>query len=111
MKKLLFLLWLLPVACMAQTDSVKANEHYIYGRIFIDPPLFGSRVSIRYDFGRSSGSIYWSEAEFRKLTQELSKIKDEIDALNYLSIQKWEVVSDHEVRDRPRSYLLRKKVQ
>lgn len=111
MKKILFLLWLLPAACIAQTDSVKVNSRYIYGRIFIQSRSFSVKISVAYDFGRTSSSVYWTETEFAKLTGELVKIDNEIDALNYLSIQGWEVVAFNEFRDRPNSYLIRKKVQ
>ena len=111
MKIFLFLLWLLPAVCFAQIDSAKVKQHDIYGRIFIVPRSFTTKISVEYDFGKTSSTLYWSEAEFRKLTTELSKIDSEIDALNYLSIQGWEVISNSEFRDRPNSYLLRKKVQ
>ncbi|MEX8548704.1 MAG: hypothetical protein V5804_14000 [Mucilaginibacter sp.] len=111
MKKLLFLLWLLPAVCLAQTDSTKINPHYIYGRIFIEPVTFSSKITVKWDFGRISSNIYLSENEFRKLTGELSRLNNEIDVLNYLSLQGWEVVTRYQFRDENPSYFLRKKVQ
>lgn len=110
MRKLLFLFWLLPAACMAQTDSTQVKPHAVYCRIFILPVVFSSKISIKYDFGRKSSTLYLPENEFKKLTTELSGFDNEIDALNYLSVQGWEVVTYNKLREEPNSYLLRKKV-
>jgi hypothetical protein len=111
MKIFLFLLWLLPTACLAQTDSAKVKPHDVYCRIFIVPVTFSSRISVKYDFGEKSGKLYLPENEFNKLTKDLAEIDSEIDALNYLAMQGWEVVTFNQLREAPNSYLLRKKVQ
>lgn len=110
MKKLLFLFWLLPAICLAQTDSTQLKPHDIYCRIFITPITFSSKVAIKYDFGRKSGKLYLPEVEFNKLTTELAGIDSEIDALNYLAIHGWEVITFNKLKDEPNSYLLRKKI-
>lgn len=72
MKNLLFLLWLLPAACFAQTDSTQVKPHDIYCRLLVIASGFGSRVSIKYDFGKDSSNGNLPYTEFKKLSQQLN---------------------------------------
>ncbi|RYE21886.1 MAG: hypothetical protein EOP42_25240 [Sphingobacteriaceae bacterium] len=109
MKTFLFLLWLLPAACFAQTDSANAKPHDIYCKLSLGGGGF-SKVYVSADFGEKSGSAYSLETEFSRLKKELKSLNDEIDGLNYMATQGWELVNFIEDRDRNRTYLIRKKV-
>lgn len=107
MKKLLFLIWLFPAVCMAQTDTAAVKSQIIYCRLYLESTGFKFRVKV--DFGKKTSNLYGLDAEFDKLNGNLAELNNEIDGLNYMVLQGWELVtfaSDHEVR----SYLLRKKI-
>ncbi len=93
MKKLLFLLWLLPAACLAQTDSAQVKPRNVYCRIFISTGFFSSKISVKFNFGRNSSRGSLTDAEVAKLSRELQVIDNEIDAINYMALQGWEVVT------------------
>ncbi|MGI4750326.1 MAG: hypothetical protein ACRYFB_06810 [Janthinobacterium lividum] len=109
MKKLLFLLWLLPAACFAQTDTTQIKPHDVYCRIFILSRSFKSGYSIGTDFGRVSNSNSLPDNEIKKLSTRLSSLDNDIDAINYMASQGWEVISYNSSLQRPDAYLLRKK--
>ncbi len=109
MKKLLFLLWLLPAACLAQTDSTQVKPHDIYCKIYAVSVGFSSRFSIKYDFGHDSNNGNLSDTEFRKLSKQLDTIDNQIDALNYMAAQGWEVLGYTSSFQSQPTYLLRKK--
>lgn len=115
MKKLLFLLWLLPVVGFAQTDSTQTKPHDVYCRIYISTGFLSSKISVRFNFGRDSSKGSLTEAEIAKLSRQLYAINNEIDAINYMALQGWEVVTYtpetyHGSSTDDSTYLLRKKV-
>lgn len=111
MKKLLFLFWLLPIVGMAQTDSTKVKPHDVYCKIFLaNKNDLILKATVKADFGRMSSKIYLSDSEFRKLTDALAHFNNEVDALNYMSIQGWDLVSYINSREEPDAFLLRKKI-
>ncbi|WP_299289657.1 hypothetical protein [uncultured Mucilaginibacter sp.] len=93
MKKLFFLLWLLPAACIAQTDSTQVKPHNVYCRISISTGFLSSKISVKLDSGRDSSKGSLTDAEAAKLSRQLSAIDNEIDAINYMALQGWEVVT------------------
>ena len=111
MKKLLFLLWLLPAACLAQTDSTQVKLHDIYCKLYSLGGMFSKKYT-EADFGQKSGSAYSLETEFSRLNKQLKDLNNEIDGLNYMATQGWESINFTEVNSSGiifRTYLLRKR--
>ncbi|MVN23159.1 hypothetical protein [Mucilaginibacter arboris] len=109
MKKLLFLFWLLPAACFAQTDSARVKPHDAYCRIFVLTRSFRSGYAIGTDFGHDSSTSALSDEEINKLIAKLKTFDNEIDALNYMASKGWEVINYNDPLNSPRNYLLRRK--
>lgn len=111
MKKLLFLLWLLPTACLAQTDSTQVKPHDVFCRLYaVGGRSLFSKDYFKADFGVISSTKYLTDAESNKINEKLATFHDEIDALDYLSEQGWDLFDTNSQRDQPLVYLLRKKV-
>ncbi|MGI4805462.1 MAG: hypothetical protein ACRYFL_11865 [Janthinobacterium lividum] len=51
MKKLFFLIWLLPAVCIAQTDTTTSKAHIIYCKLGLGGnPIF--KTIVKADFGK-----------------------------------------------------------
>src|SRR5579875_1155665 len=109
MKQLVLLFLLLPAACFAQTDSAQVKPHDAYCRIFMVSRAFRSGYSIGTDFGHDSSVSSLSDNEINRLDTRLKTFDNEIDALNYLAGEGWEVINYNDPINSPRNYLLRKK--
>lgn len=109
MKKLFFLFWLLPAACMAQMDSTQVKTHSIYCRIFIPNHTSKKTAYLGFDFGHNLTNDL-TDQEFQQLAAKLKSFDNDIDAINYMSTQGWEVVNYTVSPERPDAYLLRKKI-
>lgn len=110
MKKLLFLIWLLPAACMAQTDSIQVKQpHDIYCRIFVPNRSSKAGSYLGFDFGHQMTSDM-SDDQFRMLAAKLKTFDNDIDAVNFMATQGWEVIDYSVSPERPDAYLLRKRI-
>ncbi len=107
MKNLLFLLWIFPAVCVAQKDSASVQTHVIYCKLFLESINFKTRV--RADFGKKTSTIYNTNIDFEKLNGNLATFNNEVDGLNYMALQGWELVTFALDREE-RIYLLKKSI-
>lgn len=107
MKKLFFLLWIWPAISLAQTDSTSVKTQQIYCKLQLGNKGFANTI-VKADFGKKSGNLHALEKEFNRLNENLATMDNEIDGVNYMVSQGWEVVSFTE-HSFVFAYLLRKK--
>lgn len=109
MKKLILTFLLgVPLYCLAQQDSVHYKGKAQFCMMHISTRTLSSKINIVADTGQVTGLL--SDKRLRDDHGKLLEFNSEIDAVNYLTTQGWELVNTVAVHgdDSPR-YLFRRK--